>query len=457
MFFRKKIKETITWLPYTFLFLLKKDFREAFERLTWDKKRLEEFQREKLQKIISWAFAKSPFYRKFYSRAGFDPEKFKDISDIQKIPILTKELLRKAINDKTIFTQKTVPPGVLKSSTTGSSGDPLTLFLDLSSRWARYFNGMRSLWLMGAFPHKKLVLIWRKKEMPLTKKVRSWLGLYKQISVVDVMKAEKTALDKENLKRIIKELISFKPQIIRGYVSALWVISKFLKKYNLRLKPEHIIASAEYLPPVWWEELEESFQCPVHNLYGGSEASPIATSLGREKELMVFSDFYFVEIVNQNGSWLKEKQTGRILVTDYYNYYMPLIRYEIGDIAQWSSRTPSPFPFFKEVQGRINDVFILPGGKILFSHNWHIYFRNLKSITKFKVIQRDVNKIDVYLETPITKWNEELEETKNKVSRSLGKQVEINWILVNKLNLDPGEKFRTVRSEIDINTILKNL
>ena len=281
--------------------------------------------------------------------------------------------------------------------------------------------------------------------------LKTLLGVFKYIPVVDVMNVKETALGKDKIVDLINEINKFKPVIIRGYVSALLVLSKFIKNYNLRINNlEKIIASAEYLDPTVWNELEEVFCCPVINYYGGTEAAPIACSTAFNRDLIVFEDFYFVEIIDDKNNETQPGKIGRILLTDYYNLYMPIIRYEIGDIAEWSENIIGPFRTFKEVKGRINEVFVLPGGRLLFSHNWHIYFRDLEGLKCFKVIQEKLDLINITL-IPFEKelLNKSLPKVQKLVENSLSNEVKIIWNIVEDIKLDKGDKFRAVETKVD--------
>ncbi len=439
--------------------LLHRGFWQAVGRLSWRRERMDRYRLQRLQAIISYAYNHSVMYRKLYDDAGVGPADLVALSDIKKFPILTKALLKQSLADKTLFTTDVVPNGIIAEPTTGSTGNPVTLYLDKYAHRERVLNGTRALYIMGAFPYKRFAFLWRKKSISFGQRLRAKLGLFKHISVIDVQNANGSAVDKKELSRIVNELIAFKPQIIRGYTSALWIIAQHIKKYGLELHPEMVIISAEYMPELWKEEMQEIFKCPVHNLYGGTEAAPIALSLKSNSNLTVFNDFYYTEIINDNGTVAPIGVPGRILVTDYANRYMPLIRYEIGDVAEWDTSQVGPFDSFKEVKGRINDVFVLPGGKIVFSHNWHIYLRDLKSVSKFKVVQKALNKIEITLERASVdvQWNDELEVLKQKVQNAFGADVTFTWELVDVIALDPGEKFRAVRSELDPNIILKSV
>ena len=450
----------LSWVPFSPFFLFDSEFKQSFDRLTWGRRRMEEFELMKLKSILQFAFSHSPFYKNLYTQAGVTPDDLVTLKDIEKFPVVSKKQLRNAVIDKTIFTRDTQPIGVLKTSTSGSSGDPQVLYYDWQSRKNRFINGRRALWLMGALPEKRFLLLWRKKNLSLVQKLRSFLGLYKKISVMDVAEAQRTSLDKASLQKLLLELQKFNPQVIRGYTSSLWVIAKLIKKYNLSVRPEHVLTSAEYLPPVWHKEMEEIYKCPVHNLYGGTEASPIAASIFGDSRLTVFQDFYLSELVGKDDHSTPHGEAGRVLVTDYNNKYMPVIRYDIGDMASWDEEDGSlTFPKFKEVHGRINDIFLFPGNRVLFSHNWHVYMREAKSISRFKVVQQKIDLVDIFIELDDSslEWNDELTVLQQTVKMAVGDGVVVNFQIVQKLEFDKGEKFRCVVSKIDPEFIIKSL
>lgn len=450
------ITRFFTMVPFLVLIATHKGFKDALNRLTWSRKQMEVFEFERFKEVISYAYEHSPFYKELYDSTGVSVDDIKTHKDIERLPIVTKSLLREALAQGTIFTASKPPKGTAKTSTTGSTGVPMMLYFDFPSRKHRYINGMRSLWIMGSFPYKRFTLFWRKKKKSKRQQLRSLLGVYQQLPVVDVVSARHDSLGKNELTTWVAKVEAFNPEIIRGYTSALWVLAQLKEKKNLSINPEHVITSAEYLPPLWWDEMERIFNCPVHNFYGGTEASPIATSRAGSRDLMIFSDFYGVEVVTNQGQKTKEGEVGRILVTDYYSRYMPLIRYEIGDMAEWSTATSGPFPAFRAVHGRVNDIFILPGNRLLFSHNWHIYFRGVRSISRFRVIQKELTHIAIALEVQDTTWNDELKALREKIESAFT-DITITWELVEEIALDKGEKFRAVKSELTTEDILKHI
>jgi len=434
--------------------------REIFLNLTKSKEEIKEFQFNRIKAIVKYAYENVPFYKKFYSSCDFHPSQLKDIEDIFKIPVLKKEVFKEAINKGTIFSTEPRKWKVVCGETTGSTGVPTRVCVDRKTKKIRSWAMARAWLINGILPSDPFILLWRNKGIDRREILGFFFGHFLWIPVVDIMNIKSTSLDQDKIFRILSIMEKFQPAVIRGYVSALYVLAKYYARYKnkFNIKPRIIIGSAEYLPPSIWNEIEEIFECKVINLYGGTEASPIAVSTIHSRELIVFEDIFHIDLMGFDGKPITEKEkVGNILVTDLWNKYMPLIRYEIGDIAEWSGNYQLGFRTFKEVKGRKNDIFVLPGGKIVFADAWYIFFRDKDWIRKFKVVQEDIDKICIFIEIDREKYfkDEDFKNIKRTVEISLGKDIKCIWNLVDEIPLDKGEKFRHVVSKIDIDEIIK--
>jgi phenylacetate-CoA ligase len=63
---------------------------------TLDPEALEALQLEKFRRIVDWGYRRSPFYRKLYQEAGFEPGDLKTLADAAKVPKTDKALLKQA-------------------------------------------------------------------------------------------------------------------------------------------------------------------------------------------------------------------------------------------------------------------------------------------------------------------------------------------------------------------------
>ena len=88
---------------------------------------LEELQRKKLTAIVRQAYENVPFYHKKLRQAGIKPDDIKTLSDMQKIPITTRNELQSS-SLKDLVASNVNPNTLIKETTSGSTGIPLTTF-----------------------------------------------------------------------------------------------------------------------------------------------------------------------------------------------------------------------------------------------------------------------------------------------------------------------------------------
>ena len=60
----------------------------------WSKEQIRSYKEEHTFKILEQAYNHCPYYRKKYTDVGLSPSDFKQLGDLQKFPILTKEEIR---------------------------------------------------------------------------------------------------------------------------------------------------------------------------------------------------------------------------------------------------------------------------------------------------------------------------------------------------------------------------
>jgi phenylacetate-CoA ligase len=95
----------------------------------------------------------------------------------------------------------------------------------------------------------------------------------------------------------------------------------------------------------------------VHEDYGSAELGSIGAECGEQSGIHIFDDLFNVEVI-KNGRPAQPGEIWRVLITDYYNYSMPLIRYDIGDVGLFVE-TPCPYgrPSRRiEIKGRLKTV-----------------------------------------------------------------------------------------------------
>jgi phenylacetate-CoA ligase len=172
----------------------------------------------------------------------------------------------------------------------------------------------------------------------------------------------------ENILRFNRRLKSFRPKVIVAYArSAAWV-ARFLQEQQVEVySPQSIITSAEMLTREDRSVIENVFGCPVFNRYGCREVGVIASECEQHDGLHLMAESLVIEVVAA-GNQPVMGQMGRILVTDLFNDAMPLVRYEIGDMASMMESAcvcGRGLPRLSGIEGRVTDFVVGSDGRLV--------------------------------------------------------------------------------------------
>lgn len=103
-----------------------------------------------------------------------------------------------------------------------------------------------------------------------------------------------------------------------------------------------------------------------------------------------------MEVVDKDRNQLEDGE-GEILATSLYNFAMPFIRYDTGDLGYIIDDVCScgrGYKLLKELVGRSADFLITPEGRNV--HGWfflHIFLEYGEGIKEYQVIQEKLDKI----------------------------------------------------------------
>ena len=131
---------------YNPIFLSKIFNRYLFNinRLTkFNEKELNHFKDKALRNIIRYAYS-VPLYHDKYKKAGIHPSNINKIKDIEKLPLITKEHIKKYYPNG-IISSKIKKEKLLEISTSGTSGKKLAIYQDMYDVVQWFFNHIRVL------------------------------------------------------------------------------------------------------------------------------------------------------------------------------------------------------------------------------------------------------------------------------------------------------------------------
>jgi phenylacetate-CoA ligase len=412
----------------------------------------------RMRAMLAYAAAHSPFYRQKFEGAGIKPEDIREPEDLVAVPITTKDELRETLRVNWPLTDDQAPHERSIVTTTGSTGEPFSFPLDGDANNKRTAMMFRNIEWYGHRLGDRSARLWRTDHnRPILDKLKKEVfGRRIEISTHDDRTPEGSAIDEAKLADWCERIRRYQPKAVDGYVSALTLLARYILENRVQgIHCEAIVTGGEYLSDHARKLLEEAFRCPVFNRYGGSEVGFVAHECGEhpDHKLHVNAEIMWLELVNE-GHPASPGDLGEVIITDFSSRATPLIRYRVGDVgvaAPPSIGCPCGrgLPLLDRIEGRINDLFVLPDGRVLVSHIWHKLFRDKDFVREFRLTQRrpDLVQVDVVLDNRHVKA--QYCALKRQVSEFLP-GCEVVWNEVDAIPFGPAGKLRHSVSEVPV-------
>jgi len=321
-----------------------------------------------------------------------------------------------------------------KASTGGSTGEPVWVALDhhfLQWDYATSMYYMNAFYGMtySEYLSSHRVAIWHRRRRASTRLLRR-LGAQLLNQVIYIEPYE--ILTDEKLDEHIRRINRHKPAVILAFAGTAFEIAKHAQSQGMDVhSPRFILSSVEMLYPAMREMIQQVFDCPVYNFYGAVEVGHVAAECPKG-QLHMFSFNNYIEVLNSDDTPTMPGDVGRIVVTSLHNLAMPLIRYDIGDLARVSSEPcgcGSVLPVLDEICGRVVHHFVRANGDLVFGGNFIAMFYEYGWIMQLYVLQEDIDRIKIrYRRTPGAHVPEQDIVTMTQIVRDvMGKSCVVEW------------------------------
>lgn len=371
-------------------FLFSEMIHTQLEINQWKKPReIERLQSKKLSVVLNHAYNNCPYYRKVFKSRELHPHDVRNISDLCKIPILTKQLIK--ANFKNLVARNYPPSKLIPWSTGGSTGEPLKFLHDEADLLYVSANNLRQLRWMGYCRFfDKTVTLWGfpREKITVTGKL---LGLPPRDFDLSIYGASQ-----KDMLHIANMIRTFKPDLLKGYSSYLYLLAKYAEANGIKdIHPRFIQSVSEKLYDCQREKIENIFGCRVFDNYSSREFS-IAQECKEHSGYHIASDILVLEFVRDNEQ-VSPGELGKILVTDLTKFGMPFLRYEIGDMGIPSNETCScgrGLPLMQSLEGRTTDFVFTPSGRFISGSAVTLIFRDL-DVEGYQIVQKTKEKIIV--------------------------------------------------------------
>ncbi len=420
---------------------------EEFERNEkFSRGEMAEYQREKLIALIRHAHKHVPYYRDVMHELKLVPDDFKDLKDIAKLPILTRDEVK--LHNRRLQADNVPKYKIRHGHTSGTTGSPLGFLWDINVCVAHHAADWRQKKWAGLEFGDPFISLQGRQVVPADrKKPPFWVMNYMHNQLF----MSSFHLKDEYLGSYVKKIQQFKPMGVEGYPSSIYILARYLSKIKAYCPVPAVLTSSETLLPMQRELIEERFQCEVFDFFGMAERVLYASECRCHAGKHLNSDYGIVEIIDKDSNVLPEGEFGTIVATGLWNFAMPLIRYETSDassILPGQCACGRSFPLMNQVMTKFEDIIVLADGRMIPSSVLTHPFKPLSSILKSQIVQIDFNTIEVN----IVKGSEYTENDTSILMKGmkerLGDNVTISIRFVQDIPNDKSGKFRWVISKV---------
>lgn len=414
---------------------------------SYSRQQLGDLQWKRLKSLVEHAYKHVPFYRKRFDEAGLTPQAFSQPSDLERIPPLTTEELATCFDE---LKASQSSPRFDKVGTSGSTGHPRVVLRGrLSTAYSRAAMYRGHAWF-GVDVGEREARLWGRPlraETMRNELIRDRLMNRRRLSAY--------SLDDTQMEHFLTIIKGFEPTYLMGYPTLLYEFSLFLRRREIdgsQFGLKMVKVTSETLFDHHRETMHETFHCPVVNEYGCTEAGIMGFECPHGG-LHVPMECVFVEIQNREDVEGLDGG-GSVLVTDLFSYTMPIIRYDVGDIAMWGEKACDcgrHTPILDSVKGRTSDFIETPDGTRINTIFLGYMFTGLRKrgceVRCFQAVRKSAR--DIVLQVVRGERFDEPEflQAFESLSRVFGSSVDVRYSYVTDIRRSGSGKFRYFVSE----------
>jgi len=333
---------------------------ETQSRADWEALKL-----DLLQRHLAHAQAGSPWYRKSFANARFDPADLRSLDDLRRLPFLDKQILRERQEAAPLLGDIAAVPEsevVYVSASSGSTGVPT-----LSPFTAQDFDDWidyeaRQFWSSGLRPTDRYA---HSLNFSLFVGGPCVLGAQK----LGALSIHAGTVPSERLLTILRQ---FQATAIWTTPSYAWYLGETAQKegidprQDLAVKRIFVAGEPGGSIPETRERIETLWGASVYDYYGLSDIFGSCAGMCEEKDGLHWAeDHILVEVLDpRTQEPVREGERGELVLTTLKKRARPLIRFRTGDIVSFTTepcRCGRTSQRLLGVHGRLDDMLIIRG------------------------------------------------------------------------------------------------
>lgn len=353
---------------------------------------------DKLRQLLLHAATHSDFYRQRLAAINIAEL---SLQSFRHIPLLTRDELRNQREAIDCVVTPREHGSLMDVTTSGSTGSPVSIKASAYVAAIWWANTLRDhIWHQRDASLKAGALRWRVQNQgmaPAGIDLPDWGEPFTQFFHTGPACFANSA---SPVSAQVEWLIKQQPDYLVTHPSNLQaLLDELATDKALRVTLKQVRTVGEAIDDSLRVRCQEILGAKLVDFYSTEELGYVALQCPRHDHYHVLTDSVYVEILRDDGSPCETGEVGKLVITSLTNYATPLIRYEIGDMAEVGppcgcGRT---LPVLRRINGRVRNMLRMPDG----SSKWpNLGFRAIMAVAplqQFQLVQTDVEALELKL------------------------------------------------------------
>lgn len=316
-------------------------------------------QEKQLQVLLAFAW-RSEFWKQRLHDAGLSPDRMVPYDHLQRIQPLTRHDLQEHFADLHTYPTDQPDSRVVSFTTSGSTGEPVTV-----ERYAEVYQPLYDAVMLleqswHQFDLSQRMALFRHDCPDADDVPYGWplslLGSGKNNYSRGIGRHETDAL--------FQTLFDKRPEVLSCSPTLVKIFCEMASNRENAVGLKRIHTLGEAVDMSFRKRVEQTFGARVIDRYSCGEAGYLALQCPKHDHYHVLGSHVLLEILDEQGAPCAIGQPGQVVVTALQSYAMPLIRYELGDIAEWGPPCDCgiQLPVISKILGKTRNYVLLPSG-----------------------------------------------------------------------------------------------
>ncbi|HZK65592.1 MAG TPA: AMP-binding protein [Puia sp.] len=297
----------------------------------WKPEEIRRMQEKKLQELLQYLNARSPFYQKIFREKQIDLSRVRELKDLSVFPVTGKEDLQQ-YNDEFLCVPRTQI--IEYMSTSGTLGAPVTIALTEKDLQRLAYNENGSFECAGGLPEDVYQLM-----LTLDRQFMAGIAYYSGIRKLGAgiirLGPGVPSLQWETIFRL-------KPTAIVAVPSFILKLIQYAADHQIDINNSSVkkavcigenIRQTDFSLNVLGKKITGAWNIQLYSTYASTEMQTAFTECSAGKGGHQQPELVIVELLNEQNQPVADGQTGEVSITTLDVEGMPLLRYKTGDIC----------------------------------------------------------------------------------------------------------------------------